>query len=373
MDNIMEDQFSQERLQGIAIIGMAGRFPKANDIEHFWQNLRNGVDGITFFSDAELLAEGVSPETFNQPNYVKAGAVLADIDQFDAQFFGYSPKEAELIDPQQRLFLECAWQALENAGYSTNSSKEKIGVYAGANWSSYLLYNLSLNPNLFAEGGWGAGIGNSRDFLATRVSYQLNLNGPSLNISTACSTSLVSIHLACRDLLSYQCDIALAGGVSIRTPQQVGYAYQSGDIFSSDGYCRPFDAKADGTIFGNAVGIVALKRLEEAVADRDYIYAVIKGSAINNDGSLKVGYTAPSVSGQAEVIAEAQAIAGINPETISYIEAHGTGTNLGDPIEIRALTQAFQEQTTKKRFCAIGSVKSNFGHVDAASGVPLLR
>jgi acyl transferase domain-containing protein/acyl carrier protein len=369
MDNIMDEQMSQDHLTGIAIVGMAGRFPKAKDIDQFWQNLRNGVDGITFFSDEELIAEGVSPEIFNQPNYVKAGAVLADIDQFDAQFFGYSPKEAELIDPQQRLFLECAWQALENAGYSTNSSKEKIGVYAGSNWSSYLLYNLSLNPNLFAEGGWGAGIGNSRDFLATRVSYQLNLNGPSLNISTACSTSLVSIHLACRDLLSYQCDIALAGGVSIRTPQQVGYAHQSGDIFSSDGYCRPFDAKADGTIFGNAVGIVALKRLEEAVADRDYIYAVIKGSAINNDGSLKVGYTAPSVSGQAEVIAEAQAIAGINPETISYIEAHGTGTNLGDPIEIRALTQAFQEQTSKKRFCAIGSVKSNFGHVDAASGV----
>lgn len=369
MDNIMDEQMSQDHLTGIAIIGMAGRFPKAKDIEQFWQNLRNGVDGITFFSDEELIAEGVSPEVFNQPNYVKAGAVLEDIDQFDAQFFGYSPKEAELIDPQQRLFLQCAWQALENAGYSTNSSKEKIGVYAGANWSTYLLYNLCLNPNLFAEGGWGAGIGNSRDFLATRVSYQLNLNGPSLNISTACSTSLVSIHLACRDLLSYQCDIALAGGVSIRTPQKVGYAYQSGDIFSSDGYCRPFDAKADGTIFGNAVGIVALKRLEEAVADRDYIYAVIKGSAINNDGSLKVGYTAPSVSGQAEVIAEAQAIAGINPETISYIEAHGTGTNLGDPIEIRALTQAFQEQTSRKRFCAIGSVKSNFGHVDAASGV----
>ncbi|PZU94493.1 MAG: beta-ketoacyl synthase [Pseudanabaena sp.] len=365
----MDDQISQDRLQGIAVIGMAGKFPKANDIAQFWQNLRNGVDGITFFSDEELLAEGVNPEIFNQPNYVKAGAVLADIDQFDAQFFGYSPKEAELIDPQQRLFLECAWQALENAGYSTNSGKEKIGVYAGANWSTYLLYNLSLNPNLFAEGGWSAGIGNSRDFLATRVSYQLNLNGPSLNISTACSTSLVSVHLACRDLLSYQCDIALAGGVSIRTPHQTGYAYQSGDIFSSDGYCRPFDAKADGTIFGNAVGIVALKRLEEAVADGDYIYAVIKGSAINNDGSLKVGYTAPSVSGQAEVIAEAQAIAGVSPETISYIEAHGTGTNLGDPIEIRALTQAFQEQTTKKRFCAIGSVKSNFGHVDAASGV----
>ncbi len=369
MDNIMDDQISQERMQGIAVIGMAGKFPKANDITQFWQNLRNGVDGITFFCDAELLAEGVSPEIFNQPNYVKAGSVLADIDQFDAQFFGYSPKEAELIDPQQRLFLECAWQALENAGYSTNRGQEKIGVYAGSNWSTYLLYNLSLNPNLFAEGGWGAGIGNSRDFLATRVSYQLNLHGPSLNISTACSTSLVAIHLACRDLLSYQSDIALAGGVSIRTPQCTGYAYQEGDIFSPDGYCRSFDAKANGTIFGNAVGIVVLKRLEEAFADGDRIYAVIKGSAINNDGDLKVGYTAPSVSGQAEVIAEAQAIANINPETISYIEAHGTATNLGDPIEIRALTQAFQEQTHKKRFCAIGSVKSNFGHVDAASGV----
>jgi len=369
MDNTINDQTSQDDLKGIAVIGMAGRFPKANDIRQFWQNLRNGVDGLTFFSDDELLAEGLDPEIFNQPSYVKAGAVLADIDQFDAQFFGYSPKEAEMMDPQQRLFLECAWQALENSGYSTNYSKEKIGVYAGSNWSTYLLHNLALNANLFAEGGWSAGIGNGRDFLATRVSYQLNLNGPSLNISTACSTSLVSVHLACRDLLSYQCDIALAGGASIRTPHHTGYAYQEGDIFSPDGYCRPFDAKANGTIFGNAVGIVVLKRLEEAVADGDYIYAVIKGSAINNDGSLKVGYTAPSVSGQAEVIAEAQAIAGINPETISYIEAHGTGTSLGDPIEIRALTQAFQEQTHKKRFCAIGSVKSNFGHVDAASGV----
>jgi len=369
MNDIMNDQTSRDDLKGIAVIGMAGRFPKANDIHQFWGNLRNGVDGITFFSDAELLAEGLDPEIFNQPSYVKAGAVLADIDQFDAQFFGYSPKEAEMMDPQQRLFLECAWQALENAGYSTEHHKEKIGVYAGSNWSTYLLHNLALNPNLFAEAGWSAGIGNGRDFLATRVSYQLNLNGPSLNISTACSTSLVSVHLACRDLLSYQCDIALAGGASIRTPHQTGYAYQEGDIFSSDGYCRPFDAKANGTIFGNAVGLVVLKRLEEAVADGDYIYAVIKGSAINNDGSLKVGYTAPSVSGQAEVIAEAQAIAGINPETISYIEAHGTGTSLGDPIEIRALTQAFQEQTHKKRFCAIGSVKSNFGHVDAASGV----
>jgi phthiocerol/phenolphthiocerol synthesis type-I polyketide synthase E len=356
-------------LKGVAIIGMAGQFPDAANVAKFWQNLCDGVEAIAVFTDAELIASGVSLELLNHPNYVKAGAVLSEVARFDAQFFGYSPREAEIMDPQHRILLENAWQALEDAGYNPKATKVRTGVYVGSSISNYLLTNLLSNPKLVEGAGWATAIGNSRDFVSTRISYQLNLNGPSLSVNTACSTSLVTIHLACQGLLNYQCDMALGGGITVRIPQQVGYFYQEGEMTSPDGHCRPFDAKAQGTIFGSAVGLVVLKRLEDAIADGDHIYAVIKGSATNNDGSLKVGYTAPSVAGQAEVIAEAQALAGLDPETISYVEAHGTGTVLGDPIEIRALTQAFRGKTSKTGFCAIGSLKSNIGHVDAASGV----
>lgn len=362
-------------IEGIAIIGIAGGFPGAKSIDKFWQNIRDGVESIAVFSDEELLSEGIKPTVINDPNYVKSRAVIQDIDLFDASFFALNPKEAEITDPQHRLFLEYAWEALENAGYDSQRCETRIGVYAGSSSNNYL----SLDSNSDACGGlrqqvglasiFQKGIGNDKDFLATRVSYKLNLTGPSLTVQTACSTSLVAISLACQSLLNYQCDMALAGGVSIHIPQKTGYLYEEGGILSPDGHCRAFDAKAKGTIIGNGLGIVVLKRLSEAIADGDNIYAVIKSSAINNDGSGKVGYTAPSVNGQADVIAEALALAGLEPETISYVEAHGTGTVLGDPIEISALTNVFRESTDKKGFCAIGSVKTNIGHLDAAAGI----
>jgi amino acid adenylation domain-containing protein/non-ribosomal peptide synthase protein (TIGR01720 family) len=356
----------------IAIIGMTGRFPGANNIEEFWQNLRDGVESITFFEDSEVLSAGIDTTTLSQPNYVKAGGVLSDIEQFDASFFDMSPKEAEMMDPQQRLFLECAWEALETAGIEPGTNEYAIGVYAGVGANTYLLNNLY--PNYQASdsvSNYQLMIGNGNDFLPTRVSYKLNLKGPSVNVQTACSTSLVAVHSACQSLLNDECDVALAGGVSLRVPHKTGYLYEEGMIYSPDGHCRAFDANAQGTVGGNGVGIVVLKRLEEAIADGDTIHAVIKGSAINNDGSAKVGYTAPSVKGQAEVIVEALDNAGIEAETIRYIETHGTGTQLGDPIEIAALKKAFQERTQKleKGNCAIGSVKTNIGHTDTAAGV----
>jgi len=357
----------------IAIIGMAGRFPEAKNLDEFWQNLRDGIESISFFTDEELEAAGVYPAEFKDPHYVGAGGVLENVDLFDASFFGFYPREAALMDPQHRLFLESAWEALENAGYDPESYEGLIGVYAGVSMNTYLLFNLFSNLGVTGSADiYPLTIGNDKDFLPTRVSYKLNLRGPSVNIQTACSTSLVATHLACQSLLNYQCDMALAGGVAIRLPQKRGYLYQEGGIASPDGHCRAFDARAQGTIGGNGVAIVVLKRLADALADGDYIRAVIKGSAINNDGSLKVGYTAPSVDGQADVIAMAQAIAGIDPETINYIEAHGTGTSLGDPIEIAALTQVFRASTQAKGFCAIGSVKTNIGHLDAAAGVASL-
>ncbi|MBP5972975.1 aminotransferase class III-fold pyridoxal phosphate-dependent enzyme [Brasilonema sp. CT11] len=353
----------------IAIVGMTGRFPGAKNIEQFWQNLRDGVESISFFSDEELLSSGIDPDRLSQPQYVKAGAVLEDIELFDASFFDFSPKEAQITDPQHRLFLECAWEALEEAGYDSLTYTGRIGVYAGVSLSTYFLSNIYTKPEIIESvGSYRTSIGNSKDFLPTYVSYKLNLTGPSINVQTACSTSLVAVHLACQSLLNGESDIALAGGVSIQVPHKAGYRYQEGGIMSPDGHCRAFDAKAQGTISGNGVGIIILKRLEDALTDRDYIHAIIKGSAINNDGSLKVGYTAPSVDGQAKVIAEALAMAGVEPSTISYIETHGTGTILGDPIEIAALTQAFRT-TDKKNFCGIGSVKTNIGHLDAAAGV----
>ena len=358
-----------DSLEGIAVIGMSARFPGANDVSQFWQNLRDGVESISRFSPQELQAAGLSPTVFNHPLFVNAGGIVPDIDLFDASFFGFNPREAEILDPQQRLFMECAWNALEDAGYVTEKYDGTIGVYAGSGMSSYLFNIISNHEVMAMVGSYSVLLGNDKDHLATHVSYKLNLKGPSVAVQSACSTSLVAVCMACQSLLDHQCDIALAGGVSIKVPQKAGYMYQEGMINSPDGHCRSFDAKAKGTVGGNGLGIVVLKRLQDAVADGDFIRAVIKGFAINNDGSLKVGYTAPSVEGQAEVIAMAQTMAEVNPETISYVEAHGTATPLGDPIEIAALTQAFRASTKRKGFCAIGSVKSNIGHLDPAAGI----
>ena len=368
----MDSQQIQDSTKGIAIIGIVGYFPGAKDVDEFWQNLCNGQESIRFFSDEELLASGVDPSWLREPQYVKAGARLKDIEMFDASFFDFSPREAEIMDPQHRILLECAWSALENAGYIPGASKELTGVYVGTNLSIYMLNNLSSNPDSIKSMGSSIFFSNVQDFAATRVSYKLNLKGPSINISTACSTSLVAVHSACQGLLNYECDLALAGGISIQSLRAEGYLYQEGGITSPDGHCRAFDAKAQGTVFGDGVGIVVLKRLEDAIVDGDCIHAVIKGSAINNDGAAKVGYTAPSVGGQASAIAEAQALAGFSPETITYIETHGTGTTLGDPIEISALKKVFEAGTKKKGFCAIGSVKTNIGHLNVAAGVTSL-
>jgi len=355
---------------GIAVIGMAGRFPGAETLEDYWQNLCEGVESISFSGDDDLLSAGIPPATVNDPSYVKAGGRLGDITGFDAQFFGYSPREAELIDPQQRVFLECAWEALENAGYAAGAYDGHIGVYAGSTMSSYLLSNLLGNPAVQGRvDPLQIRLGNDKDFLSTRVSYKLDLTGPSIAMQTACSTSLVAVHYACQSLLNGECDMALTGGVSISVPQQAGYFYREGSILSPDGHCRAFDARARGTVPGNGAGIVVLRRLADALANGDCIRAVIRGSAINNDGAIKVGYTAPSVDGQAKAIEEALAMANVEPDTITYVEAHGTGTQLGDPIEIAALTQAFRTRTMACGFCAIGSVKTNIGHLDAAAGV----
>jgi phthiocerol/phenolphthiocerol synthesis type-I polyketide synthase E len=362
-----------ETMEGIAVVGMAGRFPGAKTIDEFWHNLKAGVESISALTDEAILTSGIDPGMLTNPNYVKAGAIVDDIDLFDAAFFGYNPREAAIIDPQQRLFLECAWQALENAGYDSEQYDGEIGTYAGVGWNSYLLVNIASNRHLLnSEIGHQTLLGNDKDHLTTRTSYKLNLTGPSITVQTGCSTSLVAIHLACQGLLSYHCDMALAGGITINVLQKAGYLSQAGGIMSPDGHCRAFDAKARGTVGGSGVGIVILKRLEDAIADGDSIHAVIKSSAINNDGALKVGYTAPSVERQAQVIAQAQALADIEAETISYVECHGSGTILGDPVEVRALTKAFRASTSQNQFCAIGSVKTNIGHLDAAAGVASL-
>src|SRR5215213_9948823 len=354
----------------IAIIGMAGRFPGAANVDEFWRNLRAGVESISFFSEQELIKAGVDQTHLRAPNYVKDKGFLEGSDLFDANFFGFSPRDAETMDPQRRIILECAWHALENAGYSSETYDGPIGFFAGSSVNTYLLFNL-LPHRQFIEkvGSLQTSIHNRVDHLTTRVAYELNLKGPAITVQTACSTSLVAVHLACQSLLNGECDMALAGGVTVSVPPVNGYLHQTGGILSSDGHCRAFDASADGTVDGSGAGIVVLKRLEDAVADGDTIDAVIRGSAINNDGSLKVGYTAPGVGGQIEVIAEAQMVAGVPAETITYVEAHGTGTTLGDPIEVEALTEVFQSATGKRRFCALGSVKTNIGHLDAAAGV----
>ncbi|MBV9786800.1 MAG: acyltransferase domain-containing protein, partial [Chloroflexi bacterium] len=361
-----------EDQQAIAIIGMTGRFPGAQNVEAFWQNLRDGVESITFFDDDQLSEAGIPAALLDDPNYVKARPVIGDAAAFDAGFFGYTPREAELMDPQQRIFLECAWEALEQTGYATTAYPGAIGVFAGASISTYLL-GLYTDPAFVASiDPLQTIIGNDKDSLATTVSYKFNLKGPSLTVQTYCSTSLVAVHLARQSLLRGECDVALAGGVSIVVPQASGYHYQEEGIVSPDGHCRTFDASAAGTLFGNGAGIVVLKRLEDALSDGDTIHAVVRGTAINNDGAHKVGYTAPSVDGQAAVIRAALNDAGVSADSIDYIEAHGTGTALGDPIEITALTKAFRADTAETGYCAIGSVKTNIGHLDRAAGVAAL-
>ena len=368
----MQDTDSFDRADAIAIIGMAGRFPGARNVGEFWTNLKAGAESISFFSDDEVESNGLNADVLKDSRLVKAAGVLDDVDLFAASFFGYSPREAEITDPQQRLFLECAWEAFENAGYDVEKFSGLIGVYAGTSMNTYLL-NLYANAELVNSiGPLQIGMANDKDFLSTRVSYKLNLKGPSLTVQTACSTSLVAVHLAAQSLLDGQCDMALAGGVSVTLPQKTGYLYQEGGIHSPDGHCRAFDINGGGFVKGNGVGAVVLKRLEDALDDGDNICAIIRGSAINNDGSMKVGYTAPSELGQAEVIASALAIAGVAPETISYIEAHGTATPIGDPIEIAALNRVFGANGNAKSRCAIGSVKTNIGHLDAAAGVASL-
>ena len=359
-----------DSLEEIAIIGMAGRFPGARNLAEFWENLKGGVESIRFFTPEELAREGVAPHLLGNPSYVRANAVVDDIELFDADFFGFTPREAEFTDPQQRLFLECVWEALENAGYDTERFQGSIGLYAGVSLNTYLISNLLSNRRLIEKFGFlQTSILNRTDHLTTHAAYKLNLRGPTVTVQTTCSTSLVAVHLACQSLLGYQSDIALAGGVTITIPDKAGYLYQEGGINSPDGHCRAFDAGANGTVSGNGAGVVVLKRLEEALADGDHIRAVIRSTAINNDGSEKIGYTTPSVSGQAQVIALAQAMAGVSPEQLSYIEAHGTGTPLGDPIEVEALTQVFRRSTRRKTFCGIGSVKTNIGHLDTAAGI----
>jgi acyl transferase domain-containing protein len=364
--NLFDDHQATE----LAIIGMAGRFPGAKNIAEFWQNLKDGVESISFFTSEELRSQGVDRRIYDDPAYVPAKAILEDVEHFDAAYFDYNPREAEMLDPQHRVLLECSVEAFEDAGYNPEQIEGRFGVYVGVSGATYRAVNLASRPDLINRiGAYQVEIGNRSDFAPTMISFKLNLKGPSLNIQTACSTSLVAVHTACQSLLNGECDMAIAGGASISFPHREGYLYQEEGIMSPDGHCRAFDESARGTVAGEGAGVVLLKRLVEALADGDTIHAVIKSSAVNNDGSLKVGFTAPSLDGQAEVISEALALAGVDADSISYVETHGTGTPLGDPVEIGALTQAYRASTQKRGFCAIGSLKTNIGHLDAAAGV----
>ncbi|MFJ6721770.1 amino acid adenylation domain-containing protein [Streptomyces sp. NPDC091259] len=351
----------------VAVVGMALRCPGADTPEAFWENLKNGVESVATLTDEELRAAGVTPAEAARPDYVPRLGVLADMEGFDAAFFGFSPREAQMLDPQHRLLLECAWEALEHAGNPSDATDRVTGVYAGVGESAYLHHNLLPNGDLVARvGEFQTSLGNDKDFVPTRISFKLDLRGPSVSVQTGCSTSLVAVHTACQSLNSGECDVALAGGATV-IPGRRGYRHEQGGIRSSDGHCRAFDAAADGTVAGSGAAVVVLKRLDDALADGDVIHAVIRGSAVNNDGARKVGFTAPSVEGQSDVIAEALAVADVDPSTISYVEAHGTGTALGDPIEVAALKNVFGDAPSGS--CALGSVKSNVGHLDTAAGV----
>jgi acyl transferase domain-containing protein/acyl carrier protein len=351
----------------IAIVGMAGRFPGAPDVDAFWRDLAAGCESITRLSDQEILDAGVPASYLTDPNYVKAAPILEGPGLFDAGFFGFSPMEARTMDPQHRILLELAHEALEHAGYDAERYPGRIGVFTGAALNTYFT-NVGLNRRLVEE-YIPTLIGNDKDFLSTRISYKLNLKGPSITVQTACSTSMVAVHLACQSLLGEETDMALAGAISVRVPHRAGYFCDGGGVVSRDGHVRAFDAKANGTVFGSGGGILVLKRLADALADGDTIHAVIKGSAVNNDGSAKAGFTAPSVNSQADAVVEALANAGVEADSIGYVEAHGSGTPVGDPIEVRALTKAFRTSTQRAGYCAIGSVKTNVGHLDAAAAV----
>ncbi|HTQ36348.1 MAG TPA: beta-ketoacyl synthase N-terminal-like domain-containing protein [Steroidobacteraceae bacterium] len=367
----MSDSGEAVRPGTIAVIGLAGRFPGAKNPQALWANVRAGVESITFLADEQLKAAGVSAETLRDPAYVKATGRLSDIDLFDAAFFGMSPRDAAVFDPQHRFFLECAWEAFEDAGYVGEKFDGSVGVYASSGAAEYFMHNLLRNrQTMETVGAWLVRHnGNDPNFIATRASYELNLTGPSMSVQSACSSSLLAVHIACQSLLSGECDMALAGGSTIYVEQNHGYFYKQGEILSPDGHCRPFDARAAGTVMASAVGCVLLRRLEDAIRDGDRVLAVIRGSAANNDGSQKVGYLAPSASGQTRVITEALAIAGVDPADVSYVEAHGTGTLIGDPIEVAALTDAFRASTDARQYCALGSLKSNIGHAGEAAGI----
>ena len=349
----------------IAVIGLAGRFPGAQNVDEYWRNLCEGVESVTFLSPEDLREAGIPDEVATDPDYVPAAYLLKDADCFDASFFGYNPREAKFIDPQQRVLLDCAWEALEDAGYADGKPRP-TGVFVGSSLNTYLLFTgiagkFKTEPVLTL-------MSNDKDFLATRISYKLNLEGPSVTVQTACSTSLVAVHQACQSILAGECDMALAGGVCVKVPLKAGYLYREGGMLSKDGHCRAFDAAATGTVFGSGAGIVLLKRYTEAVREGDHVAAIIRGTAVNNDGSRKASYTAPSVAGIAEVIGQSMDFAEVQPSQISYFECHGTGTALGDPIELHAMTKAFGTQR-QIGCCAIGSVKTNVGHLEAASGI----
>lgn len=362
----------KEYENAIAIIGMSGRFPKSKNLEEYWDLITEGKEGITFFTEEDLARHGIPEEEYSAEKYVKAGALLEGYERFDNDFFDVNPREAELMDPQQRIFLQTCYEALEEAGYCTGNADAVIGVYGGSSMNSFMIHNLMNNKEFTNEHKALQHIfihGNINDYLCTKVSYKLNLNGPSMSVQSACSTSATATYLAYQALLNYDCDIALAGGVSVRVPHYAGYSVVEGGIFSSDGHCRAFDNDSDGTIFGNGVGVIALKRLNDAIQDNDNIIAIIRGAGLNNDGNLKVGYSAPSVKGQRDAIIQALDFAEVEPEEIGYVEMHGTGTKLGDVIEIKAIDSAYKQYTTKTGYCPIGSVKANIGHLNAASGI----
>jgi phthiocerol/phenolphthiocerol synthesis type-I polyketide synthase E len=351
----------------IAVVGMAGRFPGADTVGRFWDNVLDGGERTSSFTADDAIAAGVPPDQARRPDYRHVHGVLDGIEYFDNVLFGYTPRDAALLDPQQRIFLECAWAAMEDAGYAPRAEAAPVGVYAGASQNAYLLNNLLRCPGALANTSpQEMLLATEKDLLAARVSYHLDLRGPSVSVQSSCSSSLVAVHVACQALLAGECDMALAGGVTVHVPQQEGYLYTAGSLFSSGGHCLPFDAAADGTVFGNGVGVVVLKTLAGALADGDTIHAVILGSAVNNDGARRVGFTAPGVDGQVAVFRAAHRVAGVDPRTITYVETHGTGTSLGDPIEFEALTEAFG---TDGPPCTLGTLKAQIGHLAAAAGV----
>src|SRR5260370_4406721 len=354
----------------IAVIGLACRFPEADDSEAFWRNLIDARECSRRFTREELLDAGLDADTLDAPTFVIVGTVLRDADAFDAGLFGYARQEAELLDPQQRLFLQTVWHALEHAGYAPREVPHKAGVFGAARISTYPGREPVRVTEVAQVKGLQSLMGNDKDYLATRAAYKLNLRGPALTVQTACSSSLVAVHLACESLRAGECGMAVAGGLAVSFPQHAGYLPQPGMIFSPDGYCRPFDADAAGTFAGNGVGAVTLRRLADALADGDPVVAVLRGSAVSNDGSRKVGYTAPSVAGQRDAIREAMLLAGVGSAEIGMIEAHGTGTPLGDPIELEALHSVFHDNSGPR--CAPGSAKSGLGHLGTAAGLASL-